>query len=100
MQLPFRSPNLNAHVERFIQSLQNECLRKFLILGTRHLDHLVMEYVQHYNLERPHSRIGHRTPAGRAPPLRIAKRDNLDARGILCSTRLGGVLRHYRRSAA
>ena len=29
----FRSPNLNAYVERFVQSIQQECLDKFIVFG-------------------------------------------------------------------
>ena len=32
------SPNLRAHVERFIQSLKQECLNKFVIVGERRLN--------------------------------------------------------------
>lgn len=41
MQLAYRSPNLNAFVERFIQSIQVECLDQFLDFGERHFDYLV-----------------------------------------------------------
>jgi hypothetical protein len=36
----FRSPNTNAFVERFIQTIQQECV----ILGQRHFDYLVAEW--------------------------------------------------------
>ncbi|MBL9030846.1 MAG: transposase [Phycisphaerae bacterium] len=97
VRLPHCAPNLNAHVERFIQTLQNECLDRFIVCGREHLDHLITEFIEHYNVERPHSALGHRPPAGRAPsPLRHAGRDG----PIRCRTRLGGVLRHYYRMAA
>ena len=35
--LPHCSPNLNAHVERLIQSIQVECLDRFIVQGTGHL---------------------------------------------------------------
>lgn len=96
VRLPHCAPNLNAHVERFIQTLQVECLDRFIVCGREHLDHLMAEFIEHYNAERPHSSIGHRPPAGRAPPLRIAGH----FAPIRCRTRLGGVLRHYYRQAA
>lgn len=68
VRLPHCAPNLNAHVERFIQTLQVECLDRFIVCGREHLDHLITEFIEHYNAERPHSSIGHRPPAGRAPP--------------------------------
>ncbi len=94
--LPHCSPNLNAHVERLIQSIQVECLDRFIVLGTGHLDHLVAEYIEHYNTERPHSGIEHRTPVGRAPPMAIAQ----ILPSVRCRKRIGGVLRHQFQSAA
>jgi putative transposase len=43
LPLQLRSPNLNAYMERFIQTLQQECLDHFVIFGTVHLDHLLKE---------------------------------------------------------
>jgi hypothetical protein len=36
---------MKPHVERWIQALQQEWLDAFVILGERHLGHLVQEYV-------------------------------------------------------
>ncbi len=93
--LPHCSPNLNAHVERLIQSIQVECLDRFIVLGTGHLDHLVAEYIEHYNTERPHSGIEHRTPVGRGPPKMVTP----SMPTVRCRKRLGGGLRHYFRAA-
>jgi putative transposase len=65
VRLPIRAPNLNAHVERFIQSVQDECLHKFIVAGTKHMDYLLREYAVHYNTERPHMGIGLRVPLKR-----------------------------------
>ncbi|XHR27675.1 MAG: hypothetical protein ACFUZC_17255 [Chthoniobacteraceae bacterium] len=43
-KLPFASPNLNAFVERFVQSIEQECLDQFVVLGERQLEYLVREY--------------------------------------------------------
>ena len=95
MTLSYQSPNLNAYVERFVQSIQQECMDHFLIFGRNHFDYLVKEYVEHYHTERPHQGLGNRvitdeTP--RAPPATSAT--------MLCRTRLGGLLKHYYRIAA
>lgn len=97
MQLPHRSPNLNAYVERLIQSIQVECLDHFVVLGTRHLDHLLSEYVDYHNRQRPHSSLGFATPMGRKPPVRAGP---VEPREVRCKHRLGGVLKHYERKAA
>ena len=90
------SPNLNAHVERFIQTIQTECLDRFIALGTVHLDYLVSEYADYYNTQRPHSALGFRTPTG--PPLPGPRAPwEAGTGGVVCEERLGGLLRHYRR---
>ncbi len=42
------SPNLNAYIERWIQSIKHECLDHFVVFGERHLRYLVNEYVDYY----------------------------------------------------
>ena len=53
-----RSPNVNAFAERWAQSVQVECLDHFVVLGERHLEYLVSEYVEYFNQERPHQAMG------------------------------------------
>jgi putative transposase len=97
VRLPHRSPNLNAHVERLIQSIQVECLDHFVILGTGHLDHLLAEYIDYHNRQRPHMSLAFATPMSRCPPARAGP---VEAREICCHERLGGVIKHYFRKAA
>lgn len=72
------------------------CLDRFIVMGTGHLDHLMGEYIRHYNKERPHSAIEFRPPAG--PPTLLRMANGRDA--VRCRTRLGGVVRHNYRAAA
>lgn len=60
--LPYAAPNPNTHVERFIRTLRNECLDRFVVLGLRHLRVLVREFAEHCNQERPHSELRFGTP--------------------------------------
>lgn len=95
-RLPYASPNLNAHAERFVQSIKQECLDQFVVFGERHLDFLIREYEDHYNTVRPHQGMGNVplnvvTLPGSGPPAPAE---------IECDSRLGGLLRHYRRAAA
>jgi putative transposase len=92
-RLALCAPNLNVYVERFIQSIQVECLDHFLVFGEKHFDYLVREYVEHYHTERPHQGLANRLVTGEPPPA-------LSAGGVACRTRLGGLLRHYYRAAA
>lgn len=97
VSLARRAPNLNAHVERFIQTLQVVCLDRFIVLGTSHVDHLTAEFIEHYNQERPHSSLQFATPAGRRPSIRAGPAKTSQ---IHCRQRLGGVIKHYYRAAA
>jgi putative transposase len=95
-KLPVRSPNLNAHLERFVQSLKHECLERFIVFGPGHMDLLVREFLAHYHEERPHQGMGNRPLFGTGPPP-----DAVPAGGrVICRTRLGGLLKHYERRAA
>lgn len=91
---PLIAPNLNAYAERLIQSVQQECLDRFVVMGTRHLDYLVSKNAQHYNTERSHSAIGFSRPG-----VREGSGIGEEKRGrVVCWTRLGRLLRHERRA--
>ena len=45
LRLPSRSPNLNAHAERFVRSIKHECLRHIIPLGERHLRAVLRDFV-------------------------------------------------------
>jgi hypothetical protein len=49
---PFRAPNCNAHAERFVRSVKEECLDRLIPLGERHLRGALAEYLVHYHRER------------------------------------------------
>jgi putative transposase len=54
LQLPARSPNLNAYSERWVRSVKEECLSKLILFGERSLRRAIREYVAHYHAERNH----------------------------------------------
>jgi putative transposase len=91
------APNLNAYAERWVQSLRQECLDHFLICGENHLRHVLREYLEHYNQERPHQARGNvPLPDADTGEPRTLKFPSGEVR---CRERLGGLLRHYRRAA-
>ena len=53
-KMPKQSPNLNAYAESWVRSIKRECLDKMILFGERHVRHVIDEYVEHYNHERPH----------------------------------------------
>jgi putative transposase len=62
IRTPIRAPRANAIAERFIGTLRRECLDHLLILGPRHLDAVLCEYLQHYDAHRPHRTLHQRGP--------------------------------------
>jgi putative transposase len=51
---PFRSPRANAFAERWVRTVRRECPDWTLVLGRRHLERVLREYLAHYNANRPH----------------------------------------------
>ncbi len=93
VKLPARSPNLNAHAERFVRSIKHVCLNRMIPLGENHLRTAVRAYVAHYHLERNHQGLDNR--------LISEAHDRPCTEGsVLCRERLGGILRYYYREAA
>lgn len=62
LKTPYQAPKANAFCERFMGSLKRECLDHMLILSQRQCRHVVKEYVEYYNLARPHQGINQRIP--------------------------------------
>lgn len=92
-----QSPNLQAHVERAIQTLKHEVLNHFVIVSERHLNHICSEAMRWYNTERGHSARDNVPPAWESPPEEVPTISRSD---VVCTTRLGGLLKHYVRRAA
>jgi hypothetical protein len=60
-----------------------------LIVGHKHLEAVLGEYVEHYNTERPHQSRGLESPAGAKLPVGTSRAVSLQ--------RLGGLIHEYRR---
>jgi len=102
-----QAPNLNAFIERWIQSLKHEALNHFIVLGKKHFDYIVSEYVQYFLDLRPHQGIGNMLlPRPRGEPAEAPTRDDrsdtkpASLADIKCESRLGGLLKHFYRDAA
>ena len=91
--LPPRSPNLNAHLERYMRSLKSECLDKMIFFGRRSLDRALKQFVAHYHLERNHQGLENRIIE---PGSKVGR----ETSEIQCRERPGGMLRYYYREAA
>ncbi len=91
--LPPRSPNLNAHCERFIRSIKEEALAQMVMLGEHALYYAIQQYLAHYHHKRNHQGLDNQ----------LIIREEI----ISCQTghvvrrkRLGGLLSFYHREAA
>ena len=93
--LPPRSPNLNAHCERWIRSVKTELLSKMILFGESSLRHCLENYVNHFHAERNHQGKGN-VILFPAPEDRIGEM----AGDIQTRERLGGLLKFYYRDAA
>ena len=94
IQLPAKSPNLNAFAERWVRSVKQECLSKLILFGEGALSRVLTEYSRHYHHERNHQGKGNRLlfPDAR-------QNGHLPNRNIICRQRLGGLLKYYQRAA-
>jgi putative transposase len=91
-----RSPNLQAFVERVIQTLKREVLHGFCVVNEQHLDHILRVGADWYNKRRGHSGRDHLPPVRDSddpPVVDLAKHK------LVCHTELGGHLKSYRAAA-
>jgi transposase InsO family protein len=81
-----RSPWQNGYAERLIGSVRRECIDHVVVLGERHLRHIMLSYMKYYNEVRTHLSLEKDAPISRA----------VDRAGhILCRPFLGGLHHQY-----
>jgi putative transposase len=90
-----RTPRMNATCERVIGTLRRELLDRALILGDRHLDLVLREYVIHYNGHRPHQSRQQRPPDIETQP----SWDVADLRSVRRRPVVTGLINEYHRAA-
>ncbi len=93
IRLPYRAPRANAFADRWVGTARREALDHLLIFGRRHLDHVLREFVDHYQRARPHQGLGQLVPE--EPP------DDAVATSapVIRRDRLGGLIHEYTRAA-
>ena len=92
--IPARSPNLNAHAERWVRSIKEECLSKLILFGETSLRRVVSEYLQHYHQERNHQGKDNLLLFPAFTPSELGPQG-----ATRCQERLGGLLKYYSRAA-
>ena len=58
------SPWQNGYIESFHSRFRDECLNREWLLNLREARVVIEDWRQHYNTERPHSRLGYLSPEG------------------------------------
>jgi len=84
---PLRAPDANAHAERWVRTVREECLDHLLIMNQSHLKRVLDIYINYYELSRPHQGLDQHTPIPRGSiPYsgRVRKREVL-----------GGIINDY-----
>ena len=93
VKLPARSPNLNAHAERFVRSIKESCLERLILFGESWLRTAVQNFIAHYHSERNHQGLDNRLI--QPDRVHLANTGKVQRR-----ERLGGLLNYYHRVAA
>ena len=89
-----QAPLMNSVCERFLGSVRRDCLDHIVILGERHIEHVLKEYCfDYFNVARPHQGIGQRVP------IEPAFKGRTDPAGVIAIPVLGGLHHDYRAAA-
>jgi putative transposase len=91
--LPPRSPNVNAHCERFVRSIKEETLEQMVMLGEPALSYAIHQYLSHDHAERNHQGLDNQL---------IAHEGDVGCQTgpVVRRERLGGLLSYSHREAA
>ena len=87
---PFQAPNANAHAERWVRTVREECLDHILIINAEHLQRVLIEFAQYYNTSHPHQGIDQQMP--------IPSKTSTPTGTVQRRTVLGGIINNYYRS--
>ena len=89
-------PEQNGRHERMHLTLKREATKPTAANTLQQQDRFDA-FVERYNRERPHEGRGHLPPDCERPPESVIM---VQARDVVCTTRLGGLLKHYSTRAA
>jgi putative transposase len=100
IKAPVRAPNARAHAERWVGTVRRECLDRLLILGRRHLEHVLTSYIRHFNEHRPHRSLEQRPPlAASMASDEPAIAEVIDLDRVRRRDLLGGLIHEYQLAA-
>jgi len=94
IRTPVQAPNANAYAERWVRTVRADCLDRILILGRRHLEHVLRVYRRHYNEHRPHRALDLLPPDGTTTLKQTTATQHVRRRDLL-----GGLIHEYQAAA-
>ena len=86
----YRCPWQNGVAERFVATVRREVFDHVIVLGERHLQQLLGQFLDYYHLDRTHLGLDKDTPLGRP----IERRPSAPAI-VVDLPRVGGLHRRY-----
>ena len=94
VKIPPRCPQANGYAERFVRTVRAELTDRMLIFGQRHLRCTLVEYLSHYNQQRPHrsQHLRPPSPVGPAPNYELPSE-------VVRQQILGGLINEYHLAA-
>ena len=90
-----KTPRMNAICERVLGTLRRELLDRVLVLGERHLELALRQYVIHYNGHRPHQSRQQRPPDIETQPVP----DVVGLRAVRRKPVVAGAINEYHHAA-
>jgi hypothetical protein len=78
----------------FVGTVRRECLDRMLIFHRGQLEGVINEFVDHYNVHRPHRALGPASPC--APVLAAREGERLAPTRLRRTDKLGGLIHEYR----
>ncbi len=92
LRTPVGAPRANAFAERWVGTVRRELLDRMLIVGRRHLETVLSDYVVHYNQHRPHRSLAQVPPLGAGA---VASPVPAGGARVVRLDRLGGLIHEY-----
>jgi putative transposase len=89
-RIAYRCPWQNPFAERWVRSCREDMLDHVVVLGERHLRHLLRSYLSYYHLDRCHDALDKDTPEPRA----IQSRPSRSAK-VISLPRVAGLHHRY-----